>query len=208
MILKIAPREIRVVGTMQLPTYFFVLILSLLHFSVIVNGKDYSLYDSTEIHTQLEEWNLKYPDLTRVTSAQEEYGLPAAGSFDDCPFYRPAIGCPNAILTIQDYVTHPEGSESSAILPEILWSGSLHGNERVGPTAVMEAALLLLEAATCESLVKNPMNNNDTVTARRRESYTCRSTLIDSDINEGQRKWLARLVSTRRIVIVPTGTFV
>jgi hypothetical protein len=144
-------------------------------------------------------WKEKYPNLIRVTTAQEEYGLPAAGGAQDCPFYSASEGCPNAILTIQDYITHPEGSRSSARLPEVFWSGSLHGNERVGPTAVMEAAFLLLEAATCEALVLwNPNGDNST-------NYTCQSTLVQSGINELHRKWLARLLSTRRIVVVPTG---
>jgi hypothetical protein len=167
-------------------------------------SKDYSLYSSNAIHSQLALWKEKYPNLIRLTTAQEEYGLPAAGNAQDCPFYSASEGCPNAILTIQDYITHPEGSRSSAMLPEVFWSGSLHGNERVGPTAVMEAAFLLLEAATCEALVlRNP--NGDNSTTIQQANYTCRSTSVQSGINEGQRKWLARLLSTRRIVVVPTG---
>mmetsp|Transcript_1411 Transcript_1411/g.2591 ORF Transcript_1411/g.2591 Transcript_1411/m.2591 type:complete len:1395 (-) Transcript_1411:931-5115(-) len=37
-------------------------------------------------------------------------------------------------------------------LPEVLLSGALHGDERVGPTAVLETAAILLESAWCESL--------------------------------------------------------
>jgi hypothetical protein len=190
-------------GTPEAMLLFLFLFVQIMFVSADANefSKDYSLYSSSAIHSQLELWKEKYPNLIRVTTAQEEYGLPAAGDAQDCPFYSASEGCPNAIFTIQDYITHPEGSRSSAMLPEVFWSGSLHGNERVGPTAVMEAAFLLLEAATCESLVLwNPDGDNST-------DYTCRSrsTLVQSGINEGQRKWLARLLSTRRIVVVPTG---
>ena len=55
------------------------------------------------------------------------------------------------ILTIQDFELHPENSSSSNVLPEVFWSGELHGDERVGPTVVMEAAFLLLGGILCAS---------------------------------------------------------
>jgi hypothetical protein len=191
-------------GTPQAMLVFLFLFVQILFVFADEFSKDYSLYSSNAIHSQLALWKENYPNLIRVTTAQEEYGLPAAGNAQDCPFYSASDGCPNAIFTIQDYITHPEGSRSSAVLPEVFWSGSLHGNERVGPTAVMEAAFLLLEAATCEALLlRNPDVDNSTT--MRQANYSCRSSLVQSGINEGQRKWLARLLSTRRIVVVPTG---
>lgn len=158
----------------------------------------YTLLTSEEIQLKLEELAEVYPDFVHMTTAQERYGLATAGSEEDCPFHD-AVGCLNFILTIQDFVTHPEGSESSARLPEVYWSGSLHGNERVGPTAVMHAASLLLEAAFCEAL---PRTLQEEELAR-----TCRQALQEKGIDDYDRKWLARLVSTRRIVMTPTSKF-
>ena len=134
------------------------------------------------------------PNLVRVKTAQDAYGLPTAGNETDCP-YDAGVGCLNYMLTIQDFVVHSEGSTSSYALPEVLWSGCVHGDERVGPTAVMEAASLLLEAASCEaSFEYNPSMH-----------ATCSASLQAQGISKRQRQWLARLVATRRIVIVPTA---
>lgn len=158
--------------------------------------KTYRLLESREVHQQIQEWKTQYPGLLNVTTAQERYGLDAAGGEEDCPFYEEQPGCPNYILEIQDYIVHPPNSYSSDHLPEVFWSGCLHGNERVGPTAVMEAVGLLLEAAHCEAM---PRTTEETAIAK-----ACRKTLKDKGIDDAHRKWLARLVTTRRIVVVPT----
>lgn len=142
-----------------------------------------------------------------VTTAQDAYGLATAGGTDDCPFDDGVDGCLNYILTIQDFDAHPEGSDSSNRLPEVLWSGEVHGNEQVGPTAVLEAAQLLMDAATCEAHPKREIKTKDPDAWENElaRAETCRQELRDFGISDSQRKWLARLVSTRRIVIVPTA---
>lgn len=210
--------------------FAYSMLLLLLVFQLLllqpVESKAYELYSSRGIHALLDELKVKYPNLVRVTTAQEAYGLSSVGTVYDCPFYNDTNGCPNAILTIQDYVKHPPMNDdddddsstsspsSSNQLPEVLWSGSVHGNERVGPTVVMETALLLLEAATCEASLlflssTSSANNHNQTRARQTQeddsSTTCRTTLAESGIGDVERRWLARLVSTRRIVIVPTG---
>jgi len=153
--------------------------------------RQYSYWSPQEIHSTLLQWKDEYPNLVRVKTAQDAYGLFAAGNSSDCP-YDDGDGCFNYILTIQDFSLHPENSSSSNALPEVFWSGELHGDERVGPTAVMEAATLLLQVASCEatSLESNP---------------SCSSVLQEQGIGRWGRQWLARLVTTRRIVIVPTA---
>ena len=162
---------------------------------------DYKLWEASRIPEVLKEWEVKYPDLIRVTTSQEAYGLPAAGSEEDCPFYENE-GCPNYFFTIQDYVVHPIDSPSSSHLPEVFWSGCLHGNERVGPTSVMEASTLLLESAYCEGLPRS--SSLSSLDSDMKEAKTCRDALRNKGIDDVHRKWLARLVSTRRIVVVPT----
>jgi hypothetical protein len=174
--------------------------------------KGYYLWNPSQFHTTLHKWKNVYPDLIKITTAQEKYGLPAAGTATDCSFYE-KDGCPNYMFTIQDYVVHPEGSESSNHLPEVLWSGCLHGNERVGPTATMEAATLLLEAAYCEGLPRNKDGEHvghsiahyGSFESQVEEAKECRQKLQDKGVGDKERKWLARLVTTRRIVVVPTA---
>ena len=158
----------------------------------------YHIWDPSEIPPVLEEWAEKYPDLISVTTAQEAYGLPTAGDKHDCPFDK-GKGCLNYMFTIQDFISHPTDSESSNNLPEVFWSGCVHGNERVGPTSVMEAANLLLESAHCEGFPKK--GRPETL----KEAKDCRKALHNKGIDDVHRKWLARLVSTRRIVVVPTA---
>lgn len=176
------------------------------------HDKDYYLWSSEEIRNKLLEWADLYPEFVRVTSSQQAFGLPAAGDSSDCPFDE-GDGCKNYILTIQDYTVHPENSDSSNRLPEVLWSGSVHGNERVGPTATMEAASLLLEAAACEAKPNKSIKNHvghavhseKTWQDEMADAKSCRMELEASGIQTRHRQWLARLVTTRRIVILPSA---
>ena len=124
-------------------------------------------------------------------------------------------GCKNWILTIEDKIAHPRprsrpSSTPDAFvdagweeLPEVFLSGALHGDERVGPTAVVEIASLLLESAWCESIPSRPSDYNDTDIMA--QAATCRSDLKGRGVGDAERRWLSRLVTTRRIVIVPTA---
>jgi len=175
--------------------------------------RDYYLWPSEEIRNKLLEWADLYPEFVRVTTSQDAFGLPAAGNANDCPF-DDGDGCKNYILTIQDYTVHPQDSPSSNALPEVLWSGSVHGNERVGPTATMEAASLLLQAAACEAKpnksslkqhVGHAIHDGKTWESELAAAKACRLELESVGIKTRHRQWLARLVSTRRIVILPSA---
>ena len=155
--------------------------------------RPYSLLSSEEIRNMLLDFESKYPNLVKLQTAQDAYGLPVAGDSSHCPFDE--NGCLNYILTIQDFVVCPQDSTSSNALPEVLWSGALHGDERVGPTAVMEAAFLLSEAASCEASYDDDASLHASCSEKLEQEY---------GISRRQRQWLARLVATRRIVIVPT----
>lgn len=175
----------------------------------------YTLWKPHKIKEALYGWVNDYPDFVRITTSQDAYGLPTAGGASDCPYDDDVTGCKNYILTLQDYIQHPEGSDSSNALPEVFLSGELHGNERVGPTAVMEAAKLMLLAADCESKPRRPSTgqqhsfNSEKSTdwaSELQAAKTCRKDLKAlHGMDDVHRKWLARLVATRRIVIVPTA---
>ncbi|KAL3903196.1 MAG: hypothetical protein SGILL_010538, partial [Bacillariaceae sp.] len=162
----------------------------------------FHLWSAEETAATLQQWKAKYSTFVDVTTAQSQYGLPRAGLKSDCPFDGRTPGCFNHFFTIQDFVTHPKGSASDVTLPEILWTGSMHGDETLGPTVVMETAALLLEAASCEALPRRYATDweKDVENAKQ-----CRSTLRAKGVDDTHRQWLARLVATRRIVVVPNA---
>jgi hypothetical protein len=166
----------------------------------------YRLWEPKEISETLLKWKAHYPDFIRVGTGQESFGLDRAGTEGDCPHDEGGDGCLNYYFTLQDYVAHPEGSDTSKRLPEILWSGEVHGNEQVGPTAVLEASQLLMDAALCESFPRVSLMGTDGWDNELFAAKNCRDQLEASfGITSGQRQWLARLLTTRRIVVIPTA---
>lgn len=169
--------------------------------------RNFTLWSAEEIAETVDRWSEHYPNLLRVYTAQDKFGLPSAGSEDDCPFDEGVYGCLNRVMVLQDFEAHPESSASAQLLPHVLWSGEVHGNERVGPTAVMEAAKLLLEAASCEGLPREAIRNDPSAWEKElAHAASCRDELeAEYGVGDVQRKWMARLVTTRRLVIVPTA---
>jgi hypothetical protein len=185
------------------------------------NVRQYQLWKPEEIATTVQQWAEHYSSLLQVTTAQELYQLPTAGGTNDCPFDKKVVGCLNYILIIQDHIAHPiddttttsssptsTTTTSSQRLPDVLWSGELHGDERVGPTAVLEATQLLLDATICESLPRILLRDTftkDEWDMELQRAQECRHDLYQRGINDIHRKWLSRLVTTRRLVVVPTA---
>jgi hypothetical protein len=118
-------------------------------------------------------------------TAQEKYGLPKTCNLNH-------NGCWNHILTITDSKIYSRkiARKARSQRPDVFLSGALHGNERVGPVAIIEVAKLLVTAASCES-------GEAPAEVRCGEFY--------SKYTKREVSWLARLVSTRRIVIVPAA---
>ena len=186
-------------------------------------SKPFHLLSSSEIHDRLRLYSNTYPDLVTLKRAQDDfkYVPQAAGGDDDCPFEENIKGCPNDYLVIEDKTMHRINYESWSTLPEIFLSGSVHGNERVGPTAVVETVGLLLESAACEAMGPSlPVNdtlywlsssmmerNKDTPPGfHTRQAEKCRTKLRNKwGVDDDERRWMARLVSTRRIVVLPVA---
>ncbi len=165
------------------------------------------------------------------------------GNDADCPFdsnYEVhGKGCNNYVLVIHDKEAYPEdpdlklavdvdpehylkiedhffqGGSGWKHVPDVFLSGAVHGNERVGPTTLVELSELLLEAAHCESLPRmrhrpEPRDIDDASSKMWEEELAaarlCRWDLADNKgIPPPYRQWLARLVSTRRTVVIPTA---
>ena len=183
------------------------------------SGRRYGYLDAEGIFISLNALAKSYPFLVKLTSTQELYNLPPVGNETDCPyehnFERRRLsdnkGCYTWILIIQDKLAHLEGSDSYHTLPEVLINGGLHGDEMIGPTVAIEAASLLLDAAHCESMPHGMEPKSDDIEKWNkweddlRKARVCRKLLKNRGVDDIQRKWLARLVTTRRIVIVPTS---
>jgi hypothetical protein len=85
------------------------------------------------------------PALARLWSTQQRYGLPSVGSCQGTP-------CMNWVLEL----TVHETLDNDPDRPDVLISGALHGDERVGPTATLELArwLLLSESPWAHRLLR------------------------------------------------------
>ncbi|CAM9746702.1 unnamed protein product [Chrysoparadoxa australica] len=130
-----------------------------------------------DIIDKLQLFSAKYPGKAEVFTAQERYGVPSPG---DC-----GQPCQQWIL----HITNLDTLKSDQARPEVFLSGCLHGNERIGPTTVVEVAELLLQASVCYS-------NN--------EASECQEDKLLAGDPETVA-WLAHLVETRNIYIMPTA---
>lgn len=147
----------------------------------------YGRLSLTQIYNEMDALASSYPDFVTVTSSQDEFNLPPSCR----SFETQHVGCTNRYLVIEDPVVFSHESADTALKqrPDVFLSGALHGDERVGPVAMIEMAKLLALAVSCEAEKANAIECNSFY-----EKYTA-----------SQAAWLARLVSTRRIVIVPAA---
>ncbi|KAL3782399.1 hypothetical protein HJC23_005447 [Cyclotella cryptica] len=227
--------------------------------------EQYEILPSSELLSRMLALSRDYPTFVTLTTTQEWFGLPRAGTDADCPFDQTYKGennpgCNNYVLIIQDKEAYPddpdvqlapnaefllnqeggwwkeppsetEGDESGLeggtpaksgwkYIPDVFLSGSVHGDERVGPTSLLEMAELVAEAAYCESMPRmkykpKTFSSQDIDSEYEKAqdlwqqelmaSKTCRQSLDDKGVPSPYRQWLARLASTRRIVIIPTA---
>ena len=72
-----------------------------------ITHRQYKILSSTQIAGELVNLAKDYPRLATLTTAQEEFNLPYAGTDQDCTFVPNLPGCPNFILTIHDPYENP-----------------------------------------------------------------------------------------------------
>lgn len=114
----------------------------------------------------------------RVESASDIYGLEEAGQG------FPSRCSPNVIR-----VTDLRSERADTYRPQLLISGEIHGDERVGPAASLETAVLLVNSAECEITKKQS-----------------KCELLDAaSVTAHDRRWLAFLATRRETIIVPTA---
>ncbi|OEU07605.1 Zn-dependent exopeptidase [Fragilariopsis cylindrus CCMP1102] len=172
---------------------FVTLLLLLLQLPCVASEGDdffesYRQLSLDEIVGEMQSLATRYPQFVTYDTSQNRYELPTT-----CPLSQEDqnTGCYNHFLIISDPITYSHKSGQIALQqrPDVFLSGALHGNERVGPVALMNVAKLLVESASCQA--KLTVDGIDYCAALKK--YLDKETV----------SWLARLVTTRRIVIVP-----
>ncbi|OWZ07570.1 hypothetical protein PHMEG_00020024 [Phytophthora megakarya] len=95
-----------------------------------------------EIVDYLLELETKYPNYAEVFSVQDKYDLPKRKELQ-CTRNNETVPCEQYVIKITDEATLPDPER-----PELIFSGAVHGNERVGPQVVVVLAELLLSHAS------------------------------------------------------------
>ncbi|KAL7441626.1 hypothetical protein ACHAXM_007929 [Skeletonema potamos] len=146
------------------------------------------------------------------------------------PNEKMTSSCYTPIITIHDRITNPlVFDQSQPYLPEVLFLGGIDTPQHMdmlGPSSIYETLKLLLDCAACEALspwvvlpASSPRWNDTTTTTteiptatttttthnnnNNNNALTCRNELQSQGIDDKLRKWLARLVATRKIIAVP-----
>ena len=88
------------------------------------------------------------PDLASLSTTQALYGLPTAGECGDASGNR--APCQNFILEI----TNRTSLAADRDRPEILISGALHGDERIGPSTALALSRWLVERYDSDDWVR------------------------------------------------------
>lgn len=183
-------------------------------------GADAKKYGYRKYHehvTTMQGLAAQYPTLVKVETAQKKYDLKAVGSCPGVPHEQ----CLQHIVTLTN-LTSLALETPHVRRPQIFISGTLHGNEWVGPTATVAAAEWMLAEATARDgwirhllntrmTVIMPIANADGFAHSRREEVgidpnrdfafdvaptKCMQTMAGRAINEAFREHIFRMAIT------------
>eukprot|EP00941_MAST-03F_sp_MAST-3F-sp1_P005892 g5892.t1 len=104
-----------------------------------------------EITGVIHDLERRFPDFVEVYSAQARYGVASPGMCSDLD--NKSTPCKHWIVVLHDKNFNTNKSGKSGIeldggeseIPDVFFSGALHGNERIGPNAMTEFIIFLLE---------------------------------------------------------------
>jgi hypothetical protein len=123
------------------------------------------------------EMNALNSSFAMVSTAEELYDLPQAKEGN--------IKCSPIIIRVTDRETLSE----DFLRPQIIISGAIHGDERVGPQASLFTSQLLVWSALCEI---------------KKSKIHC-DLLKLNNVLKNERIWLAYLASRRDVYIIPAA---
>ncbi|KAF4318659.1 hypothetical protein BBO99_00006963 [Phytophthora kernoviae] len=107
-------------------------------FAAVTTYTDRSYGEIVDYLLELED---KYPEYAEVFSVQDKYNLPRPKELQ-CTRSNKTVPCDQYVIKITNETSLPDPQR-----PELIFSGEVHGNERVGPQAVVVLAELLLSHA-------------------------------------------------------------
>lgn len=90
-----------------------------------------------QIHFQIKNLSLHYPNLLRVYSAQDRFSLPHVGNCSEFPDNSGSDEVPTPCTIYVVEMTNFDTLPSDPTRPEWLVSGELHGDEVIGPVSVL-----------------------------------------------------------------------
>jgi len=105
----------------------------------------YKYLDYASIVDRLHSLKAEFGDLVDIYTTQQKYGLSSAGK---CYINGPDKDCDVWVIRITNKLKFTQNT------PQVFFSGTLHGNERVGPTTVVEFATLLLRSYSRDAWAK------------------------------------------------------
>lgn len=90
-----------------------------------------------QIHFQIKNLSLQYPNLLRLYSAQDRFSLPHVGNCSELADSSDPDGVPAPCTIYVVEMTNFDTLSSDPTRPEWLVSGELHGDEVIGPPTVL-----------------------------------------------------------------------
>lgn len=141
----------------------FCLALSLVLTSSVV-AKPYVYLDYAAIHQRLSALASEHPNYVKLDTAQEQFGLPHIGECAELNSteFGGTVPAPCKIFIVT--LTNHSSLASDPERPEILVSGELHGDEIVGPHAVLAYIDLVLSRVAKKDAYFTRMLNTRLVT--------------------------------------------
>ena len=146
------------------------------------------------------------PSPHQVNSAQKSYNLPSQGKCG-------TNNCQQWYIRITHGATL-SGPDNLSSRPEVFLSGELHGNERVGPTATVETARIMLMAADCvergakagdPDLTCDDLSPEEEAMLTAMDDGGTHSEAELKAVRTARLLWLHRLAMTRSLIIMPTA---
>ncbi len=90
--------------------------------------------------------------------------------------------------------------------PQVLLSGEIHGDERVGPSASYTASKLMILATQCLGVQKIYKRVTSDATSISQQESACKELAADYNINHpDQLNWLALLAAKRDTIVLPAA---
>lgn len=131
----------------------------LLVLSPYTTAKPFKYLSYADIHLRLSELASAHPTLIRLYSAQQTFLLPHVGNctqFDTTNPSQPPSPAPCTIWVVE--LSNFQTLQNDSTRPELLISGLLHGDEVIGPHAVLAYIEHMLENYASDPFVKRMLD--------------------------------------------------